>query len=229
MTAVVVHQPEYLPCTALLWKIAQGDVLVLLDDVQFNRASLQHRAKIAGPRWLTIPFVHRFPQDIHEVEIVAPLWADGHRRVLTAVYGDTLGFTDMMAALATTLTSPSKFVADVAEASMRAMLPAFGLDIPILRSSSLSIPDDIHKGNRVLAICQRLRATRYVSGHAGSLYLDPGAFAAAGIEVVVPPPVPMYPRPRPFVPGEDRGLSAVDAWAFMGSDAAFTLFRKVRP
>ena len=108
------------------------------------------------------------------------------------------------------------------------MLPAFGIDVAVLRASSLSVPDDAHKGDRVLAICRRLRATRYVSGHAGAAYLDRAAFEAAGIEVVVPPPAPMYPRPRPYAPGEDHGLSAVAAWAFAGSDATRTLFDGAR-
>jgi hypothetical protein len=87
---VVIHQPEYFPWLGFLDKARQADVLVLLDSVQFDRSSLQHRAKIVGangPLWLTMPYVHRFPQRIDEVELAADRWSVKHQKSVQACYG----------------------------------------------------------------------------------------------------------------------------------------------
>ena len=92
---VAIHQPEYLPHLGLLAKIKAVDLFVLLDDVQFNRASLQHRAKIAGPRgmeWLTIPFRHAHPQTIDAVEIADPTWWWQHRNRIAGIYQAAPGY-----------------------------------------------------------------------------------------------------------------------------------------
>src|SRR5262249_54185258 len=47
--AVAVMQPTYLPYLGYFDLIAQADVFVLLDDVQFERKSWQQKNRIAGP------------------------------------------------------------------------------------------------------------------------------------------------------------------------------------
>src|SRR6188474_2964236 len=77
------------------------------------------------------------------------------------------------------------------------------------------------RGDLVLAICRALGATRYLSGRGGSTYLDRDRFAAAGIEIEVQSfRAPAYPRSRRIAPEHDRGISALDAWMSLGSEAA---------
>ena len=49
MKTIAIHQPEYFPWLGFLDKSRQVDAFVLLDNVQFDRSSLQHRAKVLGP------------------------------------------------------------------------------------------------------------------------------------------------------------------------------------
>jgi hypothetical protein len=86
-----------------------------------------------------------------------------------------------------------------------------------VRSSALAARGD--KAELVLAICRELGATRYLSGRTGAGYLDADAFGAAGIAIEVASYAPPdYPRMRPL-PGDARGLSALDAWFHLGEDA----------
>ena len=65
--------------------------------MQFDRSSQQHRAKIIGangPLWLTIPFVHRFPQRIDEVTFAHARWPAKHWKSIQAAYGRAPGFRD---------------------------------------------------------------------------------------------------------------------------------------
>src|SRR5688500_20123986 len=59
---VVIHQPHFLPWLGYLHRMAQADVFVLLDHVQFERRNYQNRTMIRmndEARWLTVPVMQR--------------------------------------------------------------------------------------------------------------------------------------------------------------------------
>jgi len=223
---VAIHQPEYFPWLGFVAKARRADVLVLLDHVQFDRSSLQHRAKVAGANglvWLTIPFVHRFPQRIDEVELADDRWRTKHWKTLMACYGRTAGWPAAAHALEAFFGAARARLVDATVASVELTLDAFGVTARRLRSSTLGIPGE--RAELVLAVCRALGATTYLSGKTGAAYLDGAAFAEAGIAVeVVGYTPPDYPRARPL-PDEVRGLSALDAWCQLG-DGARALLEK---
>ena len=215
---VAIHQPEYFPWPGYLAKARRADVFVLFDQVQFDRSSLQHRAKIAnGPDlvWLTIPFVHRFPQRIDELAFADARWAQKHWKSLRACYGRAPGWPAASAALEAFFAASHARVVDAVVASVTLLFAAFGVTTPVVRASSLPVTGD--KGELVLGICRHLGAGRYLSGATGASYLDSAAFAAAGIELTVARYTPpAYPRRQPAaIPG----LSALDAWLELGAGA----------
>jgi len=217
---LTIHQPEYFPWLGFVDKARRADTLVLLDHVQFDRSSLQHRAKIAGPNglvWLTIPFVHKFPQRIDEVAFSDDRWRVRQWKTLQTCYGRAPGWTAAAGALEGFFGATYPRLVDASVASVEIILRAFGVAPRILRSSALGIPGD--KADLVLAICRALGATTYLSGRSGATYLDLPAFAAAGIAVDVQAFTPPdYPRARPL-PDDARGLSALDAWCQLGDGA----------
>ena len=220
---IAIHQPEYFPWLGFLDKARQVDALVLLDDVQFDRSSLQHRTRImgsAGPVWLTIPFVHKFPQLITELAFVDDRWAGKHMKSVQSCYGRAPGWKDIAGRLEEFFARPYARVVDAAVASVELLLDVFHVRPPtLLRSSSLGITGT--KGDLVMEICRALGADTYLSGRTGATYLDAAAFAANGVTIEVQqftPPV--YPRRMPLSPEESRGLSALDAWAHLGAGAA---------
>lgn len=225
---VAIHQPEYFPWLGLLDKARRADVLVLLDTVQFDRSSLQNRAKVIGANGvtlLTIPFVHRFPQRIDEVEIADQRWATKHEKSLQACYGRAPGYRAASESLAAFFAKPRTRLAEAAIDSMDLLLDAFAVrPTRVVRASALSAQGD--KGDLVLAICRELGAVRYLSGKSGATYLDANVFRDADIEIVVqnftPPP---YARIREAGEEADRGISALDAWLNLGADAATLLLR----
>jgi hypothetical protein len=231
MRTVAIHQPEYLPWLGLLDKIKRADVLVLLDDVQFNRSSLQHRAKIAKPgggwQWLTIPFIHRYPQLIKDLEAAERAWPWDHMGRLDACYQHAPAYDLVRPRMEAFfgVVSPREPQADgfaglnmrsAISATMTLLSSVFHCGAPDVVSSS-----DLHvegaKSERVLNICKHLGATHYLCGAtAAREYLDHAAFAAAGIEVVVQQfTPPKYREGQPDVPC----LSALDAWMHLGDGA----------
>ena len=220
MTTVAIHQPEYLPWLGLLQKMKRADVFVILDDVQFNRASFQHRARIAHPdghaSWLTIPFVHRYPQRINEVETSDPTWVKRHAEQIRNAYTDAPHFASMWSSLGPFYATPrTGRIVDPVVALLPVFADAFGFRPEMVCSSDLDAEGQ--KSDRVLDICRRLKATRYLCGEtAAHKYLDHAAFATSKIKVVVQ----QYDMPR-YRNGLPDGftLSALDAWAHRGERA----------
>jgi hypothetical protein len=224
MRTVAIHQPEYFPWLGYLEKIRRSDVFVLLDSVQFDRSSLQQRARVMGataPVWMTIPFVHKFPQRIDQVVIAEDTWRDKHRKTLQSCYGRAPGYPAAAPALEPCLGRPWERLVDATVASLAILLEVYGLTgkTEIVRASDLPVTGA--RSDLVLGICQHLGATRYLSGKTGATYLDAGVFGRAGIEIeVLSYTVPPYPG-RPTLPaGQENGLSALDAWFQLGSGAA---------
>ena len=59
---VAIHQPPYLPWLGYLHRMAQVDLFILLDHVQFERRNRQNRSQIrfdGEARWLTVPVAQR--------------------------------------------------------------------------------------------------------------------------------------------------------------------------
>jgi WbqC-like protein len=220
VTVAAIHQPEYLPWLGLVAKARRADVFILLDNVQFDRASLQHRARVAGANglvWLTIPFVHRFPQRIDELAVADPAWPERHWKTLQACYGRAPAWRAVAPALHAFLHAPYARLVDATVASVELLLEAFAARPRVLRASTLDAAGD--KSALVLDLCRKVGATRYLAGKTGAAYLDAAAFAAAGVAIEVQSfNAPPFARARPLPP-EARGLSAVDAWVHLGREA----------
>ncbi len=224
---IAIHQPEYFPWLGYLDKARQVEAFVLLDSVQFDRSSLQHRAKVLGPNgalWLTIPFVHKFPQRIDEVMFADARWASKHLKSIQAAYGRAPGFKAAFPKIEAVLTRKYERMVDATMATVELLFDAFGVRPPqVVRSSSLEVAGD--KADLVLDICRALGATRYLSGRTGASYLTETEAPATGVEIHVQSFTPK-PYPRRTVPDDDaKGLSALDAWLSLG-DAATSYFDK---
>jgi hypothetical protein len=215
---IAIHQPEYFPWLGFMDKARQVDTLVLLDSVQFDRSSLQNRAKVLGPNglvWLTIPFRHKYPQRIDEVAFSDTRWASKHWKSLQAAYGKAKGFAAASSRLERYFAAEYPLLAEATIASTLLLLDVYGVTPKtVVRSSELGCAGD--KADLVLDICRKTGATRYVSGRTGASYLAESEFGTSGIELVVQSfAVPAYPRRR-SVEEEPGGLSALDAWLELG-------------
>lgn len=222
MTRIAIHQPEYFPWPGFLDKARRADAFVLLDNVQFDRSSLQHRTKVAGANgthWMTIPFVHKFPQQIDEVAFVDDRWRAKHWKSLVADYARAAGWKTAAAALEPFYAAQYAAVVDVAIASINVLRDAFGVTTPMIRASTLAARGE--KGTLVLAICRELGAKTYLSGRTGATYLDHARFADNGVAIEVQSFRPRpYARTRELADDDALGLSALDAWVHLGGSAA---------
>jgi hypothetical protein len=193
-TSCAIHQPNLFPRLSTLAKLHATDTWVVLDDVQFTRGAYQQRCRLATvsdparQQWLTIP-VH-LPQGratpINQVRVIDPA-ATRHRlhRLLQQYYARSRYWPAFEHTLTQVLASldTSDLLADLSEASTRALLALTGWRGEVSRSSGLTACTD--KSQRLAELTCATGATTYLCGTGGARYLDYWPFALHGLQVVL--------------------------------------------
>lgn len=231
---LVVEQPNYIPWLGYFDLIAQSDVWVWYDDVQYTKRDWRNRNRVAGegePLWLTIPVKTRgrYEQRIFEVEIDdARPWERKHLETLRHCYREAPFFDPVFTIVQKVLEAGHHRLADLTIELNEELCRSMGLRTQFLRSSGLDVQGD--KQERLLEICHRLGATAYLSGPAARSYLTPEPFHRAGLELrYIVYDYPPYRRGgRPFIPR----LSILDPLVWLGPEetAAFlTRHRRWEP
>jgi hypothetical protein len=223
-----VLQPAYLPWLGFFDQLRRADVFVYYDDVQYDKHGWRNRNRIktrTGPRWLTVPVRHSglgSPRILDvEIDTRTP-WARKHVASIRQAYAAAPFLGRYMPALEELLHRGWERLVDLDIAVVALMADWLGLERRIERSSALDIGGE--RTERLLRICQRLGASRYLSGDAARDYLDVALFERHGIAVEWQQFVhPVYPQ----LHGEFVSyLSAVDLLLNCGDDAALVLWNQ---
>ena len=214
---VAIHQPHFLPWLGYLHRMAQADLFVLLDHVQFERRNYQNRTMIrmnGGEQWLTVPVVQRSQKErILEKEVDnqlegAKAWGNVHRLTLKHAYGRAGFFGTYASSLQRLLEARWERLVDLNIASLELLREAFGIKTRLVRSSELGVEGA--KADLILNLCRATGADTLLAGMGGSRgYLDVEAFARAGVSITwhdFKHPVYAQHGGGPF----NAGLSAID-------------------
>ena len=198
-TTLVVLQPGYLPWLGFFDQLRRADMFVYYDDVQYDKHGWRNRNRIKtqnGPLWLTVPVRHagRGTLKILEVEIdMRTPWARKHVASIRQAYARAPFLQRYLPALEELLQRRWERLVDLDVACADLMAEWFGLRRPVERSSALGIGGD--RSERLINICRRLGASRYLSGDAARSYLDLPLFERHGIGVQWQQYVhPVYPQ-----------------------------------
>lgn len=214
---VSIHQPCYLPWLGYLQRMAEADVFVLLDHVQFERANYQNRTRIlvdGEPRWLTVPVIQRSQKEtILEKEIDNRLqgprhWGRVHAATLRHAYRDAPCANLYLPALREILDARWERLVDLDVAMLEVLRDAFGIRTRLVRSSELNVAGA--KSELILNLCRAVGADALLAGLGGSRdYLDRAAFERNGVRIVYQQfehPVYAQRGDAPFI----KGLSSLD-------------------
>jgi hypothetical protein len=205
---VAIHQPHYLPWLGYLHRMAQADLFIVLDHVQFERGNYQNRTPVrvnGAAHWLTVPVVQRSQKEriVDKTIDTSQDWAAMHFETLRHAYGAAA-----TAPLKSIYETPWQRLVELDGAMLDFLRAAFGIRTPVVNSAELDV--DGAKSELVLNLCKAVGADALLVGLGGSrAYLDRAAFARAGVELVLQEfHHPFYPQrgPAPFI----AGLSAAD-------------------
>jgi len=210
---VSIHQPQYLPWLPYLLKIAESDVFIVLDSVDFQKNGIQNRNQIKtaqGASWLTVPVKHQLGQKILEIEINNSVdWRKKHWNTITQNYGKASAFKTHLAELESIYLRDWDLLVDVNICLLKMLLRWMNINTKILRSSQMQA---IGKASDlILNLCLEAKADSYISGTGGKNYIDEESFKSAGIIIDYRPPIfpAQYPQQHSKV-GFLNDLSALD-------------------
>jgi len=219
---VVINQSNYLPWRGYFDLIHDADIFIFLDDVQYTKNDWRNRNRCKGPNgtfWLTIPVGGSTRQRVCDVALPQGPWAKKHLRALTQSYGDCPHFSDYASFFTATYSSLRWSTLSALNQHLTITIgrDILGVKTQFLNSDQFGI--SATNQERVLALLKAVGATTYISGPRAKAYLDPAAFAAAGVALVWKD-YSSYPEyPQPFPPF-DPAVSIVDLLFSTGPRAA---------
>jgi hypothetical protein len=182
-----VHQPQYLPWPGYFDKIAQSDIFVFLDTVQFKKNEWQNRNRIKtsqGPQWLTVPVQYRFPQIIREVQINnREHWQHRQKQTLWTNYRHAPFWHYLEPLFEDILSAPWQLISDLNICCVKRINELLGISTPLYIASEL---DFVHNqpDERLVAIAKYFSADTYLAGSGGHQYMNLSTYERAGVKVI---------------------------------------------
>jgi len=181
---VAIHQSQYHPWINYYTKIAQADIFVFLDEVQFQKNGLQNRNKIktnTGEKWITIPVKQSLDQKISAVESLGVRWKKKHYNSIKQNYKNSKIIFEYLYGnvYQNNVTNLSEINRNIIESTCK----YFGIDIEFILQSELN-PDGM-KSDLIIDICNKLKCGTYISGPGALSYLDEDNFRRNNIEIIV--------------------------------------------
>lgn len=217
-------QPTYLPWAGYFNLMAHAEVFVMLDDVQFCRSSWQCRNRIllqGSEHLLTVSVTDvSLGMPIREVRLMPGIWAAKHWATLNAAYGKTAHGPQVLSLLKPVYAEATRYthLVDWNQRLIETLARALLIETPLVRASDLACSGQ--RSSHLLALCDRLGVTEYLSPRGSSGYLTEDDFAGngcVGLRYQTFTPTPYAQRKAPaFV----SHLSVVDVMAQQGLDVA---------
>ena len=218
---VTVLQSNYLPWIGYFDLIKHSDVCVFYDDVQFTKNDWRNRNHILsknGLEWITVPVGQSIHRKICEVTIADSLWQEKHHHKILQNYGVNRedSFSNN---LLNSIYQETKWN-NLSSLNQETIKLIAGKYLKIKTTFESSIDYNLQgKGeSRLISLLTQMNATHYLSGPAGTNYLNPNNFTAAGIslEYFTYPDYPQYDQIyKPFQPK----VSVVDLLLSIGDRA----------
>lgn len=188
---VAIHQPNFLPYLGYFDKMSKIDLWVHYDDAQFVPRDYHHRNRIAtpnGPLWLTVPIYkpnYGDPQPISNIKIKGQTWQEYFIQQIERNYKKSKFFDCYFPRLKKILEKSHLTLTELNIDLINLLRECFGIRNEILFSSSLSEEGGITSKSteKILDLCNIVKADTYLSGSGGRGYLDEELLKEAGINL----------------------------------------------
>ncbi len=183
-----VHQPQYIPWLGYFDKIAKSDAFVFLDEAQYKEREFHNRNKIRtdrGALWLTVPVISKGlgKQKISDVFIDHDIdWRKQHLESLKTYYGRAAYFKKYIRFFEDLYYWKWERLGKLNVLIARFMLKELGINTPLYFESELGTTAT--KTERIIELCLKMKADKYLFGSGGRDYLEEEKFKRAGITLV---------------------------------------------
>lgn len=197
---VSIFQPTYLPWLGFFKVIDWAEQFVILDHVQFEHHSWQHRNRIKtkdGALTLTVPIVRDFGQPIMDVKICYDKnWIKKHLDSVKMNYSKTPYYKEFMPVLEEFYAHPPEKLLDLNLRIIKGLCEYLGINTEFIFSSELGA-DGLKKNDLVLDILEKTGATEYLHAVGSAEYMAEARDRYDGVGVKLIPLAfehPVYPQ-----------------------------------
>lgn len=215
----VVLQPMYFPWSGVFDQIRLADTYVHYDDVQMPRGrSFTSRVQIKQPQgaiWLTVPVRRGGDQLIKDVITdESTRWRQKHLATLSHAFAKCPHRDDALDIASEVLKKSGDSLSEINIMAIELISNYMGLKCIFTRSSEIQCGGK--STGRLVAICEKLQADVYITGHGAKSYLNHESFEDKGIKVeYMSYQLKEHPQQHgPFTPY----VSSLDLIANMGRD-----------
>jgi len=166
MVTIAIHQPEHHPWLGFFKKMSQTDIFVFFDDIQYNSNGVQNRNYIktnTGKMLLSVPVLSKFDSKINEVKIdKTKNWSKKHKKSIMTNYSKTDFFEEYKNKIEEIYETEYKYLIELNTKVIKFFLNELKIKTKIVFSSSLNL--DGNSPKKILEICKKFNADKYISG-----------------------------------------------------------------
>jgi len=218
---VGIHQPNFMPWLGYFYKIAQSDVFIFLDDVQFiktgsnytNRVSL-NVAGVSKP--ITIPIKRsRGVQNINMTKILDERWKKKLIGTIQANYAKSKYFEENRAFIFELINFKSDCLATYNINFIESISKRLNFNTEFIKSSEFGLHTS--STERLIDLIERVDGSVYLSGSGGDNYQDKQLYVKSGIELIYTK-IPKFEYQQNQTEKFIAGLSIIDAIFNIGID-----------
>lgn len=218
----LITQSNYIPWKGYFDNIAQSDVFVIYDDMQYTRRDWRNRNYIKtdkGLKWLTIPVEvkGKYFQKINETSVAEKDWQIQHWQQLEQTYRKAPFFQEMAPWIKEMyLDATHPFLTEINVHFLTRICNFLGIQTKFLDSRSFTLAEG--KTERLVNICKELKADTYLTGPAAKNYMDETLFSNESIDIIYfdYSGYPEYPQLHPPF---EHGVTILDLIFNTGNDA----------
>ena len=226
---LAIMQPYFFPYLGYFQLMAAVDAFVIFDDVNFiNRGWInRNRINLNGAAHLVTVPLQQASQNrlICEIDVSADgVWRTRLLRTIQQAYARASQFRRVFPLIESIVAHPSQNLADYLRHSLVTLRDHLGLETAIVDTSRQYDNAQFKGEARIIDICRREQAARYVNAIGGTSLYDRGTFHTSGIELsFLAPQIEPYPQ-LPHA-GFVAGLSLIDVLMNTSAEQAAALVR----
>jgi hypothetical protein len=223
---LAIMQPYLFPYLGYFQLVHAVDTFVVYDDVAFIKQGWINRNRLlinGQPAYFTVPVKHASSFTLIRDAVVDDdpqnaRWVEKTLKTVDIAYRRAPEFQRVFPMVEAVLTAPTRRIAELALASVKAVMHALDLRREWIDSSTCFENAHLKGEDRVLAICRQQGASEYVNALGGKELYSRERFAAEGIRLrfLQPRSVTYRQFHAPFVPW----LSIIDVLMFNSPAAA---------
>jgi hypothetical protein len=184
---ILILQSNYIPWKGYFDLINSVDEFIIYDHVQYTKNDWRNRNKIKTPlgvQWLAIPVTHSTSMSIKDVKVLNNLWRKKHWNTLKGNYTKAKYFKDYKDLFESLYLEGSEdYLSEINYTLLTAINKLLNIKTTISWSWNYKIVGE-NKIERLINVCKQAHGTEYLSGPAGSNYMDENLFGKNNIKVV---------------------------------------------